>query len=157
MLKKTASVIAESKYKFSCYVVLAVGVPPFEISCEGEGAASEGWMRFLQRVHVFVGFIIHWRSYASCDVTCCRLSPPQLDLKLVFKAHLPSFNQLPSQPTPYFRHRMEIVLNVLSLILAALVVFNEILFLWEVIQNPNNDHQEPEGTIELAELVPTEE
>lgn len=52
---------------------------------------------------------------------------------------------------------MKIILNVVSLILAAHVVLNEILFLWEVIQNRNKDHQEPQGIIELAKLDPTEE
>ena len=51
----------------------------------------------------------------------------------------------------------EIVLIVLSLILAALTVLSESLYLREVIQNRNTDPEEPEGILELAELVPTEE
>ena len=51
---------------------------------------------------------------------------------------------------------MEIVVNVLSLTLAGLTVLNESLYLWEVIQNQDTDEQEPEGILELAELVPTE-
>ena len=52
---------------------------------------------------------------------------------------------------------METVITVLSLVLAILMVVHEFLYLWKVIRYPNNDHQEPEGILEIAEQVPTED